>query len=245
MAERSGDTALASRSELRFSLTMIRLVLFDIDGTLIKTGGAGEKAFAKVCEQEFNIPNATENLHFAGRTDPAIVRDFFREFRIEPTPEHFARFFSAYVIWLERLLTTLDGTVLPGVHDLIAAFRAMAHQPLIGLLTGNIKQGAELKLTHYRLWESFSMGAYGDDHEDRNQIAAIARDRGAKLLGSKLYGEEILVIGDTPRDVECAKAIDAKVLAVATGVFSVDQLSSCKPHWLVPNLAGVNANDLV
>jgi phosphoglycolate phosphatase len=224
---------------------MIKLVLFDIDGTLIKTGGAGEKAFAKVCEQEFNIPNATENLNFAGRTDPAIVRDFFRGFHIEPTPEHFARFFSAYVIWLERLLTTLDGIVLPGVHELIAAFRSAPHRPLIGLLTGNIKQGAQLKLTHYRLWDSFAMGAYGDDHEDRNQIAAIARDRGARLLGSKLRGEEILVIGDTPRDVECGKAIDAKVLAVATGIFSVDQLRSCKPRWLVSNLAEVKAHELV
>jgi len=224
---------------------MIRLILFDIDGTLIKTGGAGEKAFAKVCEQEFNIPNATENIRFAGRTDPAIVREFFQLFGIAPTPEHFARFFSAYVIWLERMLLTLDGNVLPGVHELIAAFRAMSHRPLIGLLTGNIKQGALLKLTHYRLWDSFAMGAYGDDHEDRNQIAAIARDRGAKLLGTKLPGEEILVIGDTPRDVECGNAIQAKVLAVATGIFSVDQLRSCKPHWLVPNLAGVNAHELL
>ena len=74
---------------------MIRLILFDIDGTLIKTGGAGEKAFAKVCEREFNIPDATKDLNFAGRTDPAIVRDFFKQFGIAPTPEHFARFGAA------------------------------------------------------------------------------------------------------------------------------------------------------
>lgn len=224
---------------------MIKLVLFDIDGTLIKTGGAGEKAFARVCLQEFNVLNATENLHFAGRTDPAIVRDFFKEFNIEPTPEHFARFFSAYVIILEKMLGTLDGTVLPGARELIAAFQAMRHRPLIGLLTGNIKQGAELKLRHYRLWDSFAMGGYGDDHEDRNQIAAIARERGAKLLGTKLRGEEIVVIGDTPRDVECAKAIDAKVLAVATGIFSVEQLRKCQPHWLAANLTEVNIDELV
>ena len=223
---------------------MIKLVLFDIDGTLIKTGGAGEKAFGQVCLQEFNIPNATENLHFAGRTDPAIVRDFFKLFGIEPTPEHFARFFSAYVIILEKILGTLDGTVLPGARELVAAFQTMAHRPLIGLLTGNIKQGAQLKLTHYRLWDSFAMGAYGDDHEDRNQIAAIARNRGAKLLGTKLRGEEVLVIGDTPRDVECGRAIDAKVLAVATGIFSINQLSECKADWVVPNLSEVNAHEL-
>lgn len=215
---------------------MIRLVLFDIDGTLIKTGGAGERAFAKVCELEFNVPNATKDLHFAGRTDPAIVRDFFKQFGIAQTPEHFARFFSAYVIWLEKILATLDGTVLPGARELIAAFEATPHRPVIGLLTGNIKQGAQLKLTHYRLWDLFAMGGYGDDHEDRNQIAAIARDRGSELVGDKLRGEEILVIGDTPRDIECGRAIGAKILAVATGIFSVDQLRPHGAHWTAGNL---------
>jgi phosphoglycolate phosphatase len=222
---------------------MIRLILFDIDGTLIKTGGAGEKAFAKVCEREFNVPDATRHLHFAGRTDPSIVRDFFEKFGIAATPEHFTRFFSAYVIWLEKILGTLDGSVLPGVRELIAGFQAMAHRPVIGLLTGNIKQGAQLKLTHYRLWDSFTMGAYGDDHEDRNQIAAIARDRGSQIL-PQLRGEEILVIGDTPRDIQCARAIDAKILAVATGIFTMAQLREFQPHWLVPDLTGVAADQL-
>jgi phosphoglycolate phosphatase len=219
---------------------MIRLVLFDIDGTLIKTGGAGEKAFAEVCKREFNVPDATRHLHFAGRTDPSIVRDFFQQFGIAPTPETFARFFSAYVIWLEKILGTLDGSVLPGVRELVAAFQGMAHCPVIGLLTGNIKQGAQLKLSHYRLWDLFAMGGFGDDHEDRNQIAAIARDRGSKIIGAQLKGEEILVIGDTPRDVECGRAIGAKVLAVATGIFSVDQLRECAPDWVVPSLAAVS-----
>jgi len=220
---------------------MIRLVLFDIDGTLIKTGGAGEKAFAKVCEREFNIPNATKDLNFAGRTDPAIVRDFFKQFGIAQTPQHFARFFSAYVIWLETILTTLDGTVLPGARELVAAFQAMPRRPVIGLLTGNIKQGAQLKLSHYRLWDLFAMGGYGDDHEDRNQIAVIARDRGSKMIGSPLCGEEILVIGDTPRDIECGRAIGARILAVATGSFSLDQLRAHQPDWVRENLAGLDA----
>jgi phosphoglycolate phosphatase len=222
---------------------MIRLILFDIDGTLIKTGGAGEKAFAKVCELEFNVPEATKNLNFAGRTDPAIVRDFFSEFDIPATPENFTRFFSAYVIWLEKILVTLDGTVLPGARELVAGFAAMTHKPVIGLLTGNIKQGAQLKLGHYRLWDAFAMGAYGDDHEDRNQIAVIARERGSKMLGGPLRGEEILVIGDTPRDVECGNAIDAKVLAVATGIFSADQLRKYTPHRVVSDLTEVSADE--
>ena len=87
---------------------MIRLVLFDIDGTLIKTGGAGEKAFAKVCATEFNVPDATKHLHFADRTDPSIVRDFFVRSAIEPSPENFRKFFSAYVFWLEKILWELE-----------------------------------------------------------------------------------------------------------------------------------------
>lgn len=223
---------------------MFRLVLFDIDGTLIKTGGAGEKAFGKVCEQEFNVPDATRHLHFAGRTDPSIVRDFFKQFAIPPTPENFTRFFSAYVIWLEKMLAALEGSVLPGVRELIAGFQSLPHRPVVGLLTGNIKQGAQLKLKHYRLSDEFAMGGFGDDHEDRNQIAVIARDRGAKLIGTQLRGEEILVIGDTPRDVECGRAIEAKVMAVATGIFSVEQLRACKPEWVVANLDGVKAAEL-
>lgn len=224
---------------------MIRLVLFDIDGTLIKTGGAGEKSFGKVCEREFNVSEATKNLNFAGRTDPSIVRDFFGQFGIPATAENFTRFFSAYVLWLEKILSTLDGSVLPGVHQLIAAFQAMPHRPLLGLLTGNIKQGAQLKLEHYKLWDRFAMGGFGDDHEDRNQIAVIARDRGAKMLGTPLRGDEILVIGDTPRDVACGKAIDAKVLAVATGTFSTEQLRDCQPHWAVPDLTQIAAAELM
>src|SRR5215510_6892572 len=120
---------------------MIRLVLFDIDGTLIKTGGAGEKAFARVAATEFNIADGTKNLYFAGRTDPSIVRDFFAQFQIEPSAKNFQRFFTAYVFWLEKILQELDGQVLPGVDSLIDDFTGSAQPPTIGLLTGNIRRG--------------------------------------------------------------------------------------------------------
>lgn len=217
---------------------MIRLVLFDIDGTLIKTGGAGEKAFAKVCATEFDIPDATKNLYFAGRTDPSIVRDFFGQFGIEPSAKNFQKFFTAYVFWLEKILKELDGQVLPGVASLIDGFAGAAQPPTIGLLTGNIRRGAELKLRRYGLWERFvtDAGAFGDDHEDRNGLAVIARERCCALLSCDLKGSEILVIGDTPRDVACGQAIGAKVLAVATGTYSVDALRACNPTWTIPDL---------
>lgn len=223
---------------------MVRLVLFDIDGTLILSGGAGEKAFARVCEREFGIENGTANLNFAGRTDTSIIRDFFKQFAIAPTPENFRRFLDHYVFLLDHLLRQLNGTVLPGVHRLIDELRTLPQPPLLGLLTGNIVLGAEIKLRHYALWELFETGGFADDHEDRNQIAHAARNRANRILRRDLKGSEIVVIGDTPRDVECANAIGAKSLAVATGKYSVKDLLPEKATWTLPNLAKLSASDL-
>ena len=215
---------------------MIRLILFDIDGTLIATGGAGERAFAEVCRAEFGVLNGTLRLHFAGRTDPSIVRDFFTNHEIEPSPENFRRFFDRYVFQLEHLIGKLDGRVLPGVHTWLAALGARTSPPLLGLLTGNISLGARIKLSHFGLWELFETGAFGDDHEDRNQIAQVARARARKRIGDDLRDEEILVIGDTPRDIECARAIGAKALAVATGSYTHDELRALRPEWATKTL---------
>jgi phosphoglycolate phosphatase-like HAD superfamily hydrolase len=219
---------------------MIRLVLFDIDGTLIATGGAGEKAFGQVCHAEFGIAGAGAKLHFAGRTDPAIVRDFFGHHSIEPSQGNFQRFFDRYVFHLDHMLGQLNGRVLPGVHEWIEELRALPQPPVIGLLTGNILLGAQLKLSHYALWGGFVMGAFGDDHEDRNELARIAYARGRKRLGKNLRGEEILVIGDTPRDIECARAIDARVLAVATGQYTVEQLATHQPDYVAKTLPQIS-----
>ncbi|MBK7999273.1 MAG: HAD hydrolase-like protein [Verrucomicrobia bacterium] len=223
---------------------MVRLVLFDIDGTLILSGGAGEKAFAQVCETEFGIPNGTANLNFAGRTDTSIIREFFNQFQIAPSPANFQRFLDHYVFRLDHLLGQLRGTVLPGVHAMLRNLEALPEQPLLGLLTGNIRLGAQIKLTHYHLWTCFRTGAFADDHEDRNQIAAVARDRGNQLLGRDLDGSEILVIGDTPRDVECANAIGARSIAVATGKFSREELLREKANWTVETLMDVSVREV-
>jgi phosphoglycolate phosphatase len=223
---------------------MIRLILFDIDGTLIATGGAGERAFAEVCRAEFGVLNGTLGLHFAGRTDPSIVRDFFSRHDIEPSPQNFRRFFDRYVFHLEHLLGQLDGRVLPGVHTWLSALAARTPPPLLGLLTGNIGLGARIKLGHYGLWGRFETGAFGDDHEDRNQLARIARDRARVRLGDDLRGDEILVIGDTPRDLECARAIDGKALMVATGSYSFDELRAQRPNWAVKTLEQISPADV-
>ena len=216
---------------------MVRAVLFDIDGTLIHSGGAGEKAFGRVCETEFGVPNGAARLHFAGRTDPSIVRDFFQQHHIAPSADNFQRFFDRYVFQLDHLLGELNGSILPGVHEMIRGLSALPRPPLIGLLTGNIRLGAQIKLSHYRLWDFFRTGGFGDDHEDRNQIAVVARERAGRTLRKPLDGGEILVIGDTPRDIECAKAIGARSLAVATGKYSTHQLQKESPTWAMDSLA--------
>jgi phosphoglycolate phosphatase len=224
---------------------VIKLVLFDIDGTLIRTGGAGVKAFEETFAEVFNLPNATKTLHFAGRTDVSLVRECFTQHHVATTQENFDRFFAAYPDRLQRLLGTLPAQVLPGIQAFLNELYALDNRPVIGLLTGNIRRGAELKLRHLGLWERFETGAFADDHEDRNCIAAAAKERGESLIGRSLHGEEILVIGDTPHDITCGKSIGAKVLAVATGVHSREELAQAKPTWAVDQITQLTVAEVL
>lgn len=223
---------------------MVRLVLFDIDGTLVHTGGAGIKAFARVFATEFNLPNGVERIKFAGRTDVNLVREFFLLHNIPPSAENFRRFFERYVFWLDHILAQSETEACPGVAQMLRALRALPQPPLIGLLTGNIQLGAEIKLRHFDLWREFELGAFADDHEERDQIAHAARRRAGRVLKRELRGEEIVVIGDTPLDIRCGRAIGAKVVAVATGGATLDELRPHKADWLVKDLEAVTAQEV-
>lgn len=223
---------------------MVRLVLFDIDGTLVHTGGAGIKAFAKVFATEFKAPNGVDRMKFAGRTDVNLVREFFTLNRIEPSAENFQRFFERYVFWLDHILRDSETAACLGVFEFMNALRELPHPPTFGLLTGNIRLGAEIKLRHFDLWQEFETGGFADDHEDRDQIAHAALRRGSRVLGSELRGEEVLVIGDTPLDIRCGRAIGAKVLAVATGGATWSELKQHRPDRLVEDLRQVAANEI-
>jgi phosphoglycolate phosphatase len=224
---------------------MVRLVLFDIDGTLVRTGGAGVKAFAKTFASEFEVADGFEHLKFAGRTDIGLVREFFEFHQIKVTPENLQRFFEHYVFWLDHLLTESRTEVCPGVWGLIHDLEALPQAPLLGLLTGNIRLGAEIKLRHFGLWDLFKTGAFGDEHEDRGQIAALALGRGSRILGTDLRGDEVLVIGDTPLDIRCARAIGAKALAVASGGADLAELERHQPDWAIKDLRAITVREVV
>ncbi len=223
---------------------MIKLVLFDIDGTLIHTGGAGMKAFATAFKTEFGIRDGSENLKFAGRTDVSLVREFFQHNLIDPSKENFSRFFTAYIRLLETEVRESEGGIFPGVHQWIAELRQLPEPPSIGLLTGNLRRGAEIKLRHYDLWHEFPFGGFADDHEERDCIAAVAKQRGEQALTRTLSGAEVVVIGDTPLDVRCARAIKAKVVAVATGGHTLSELEHHHPDWAVSDLTKLSVREV-
>ncbi|MDB6021995.1 MAG: haloacid dehalogenase [Pedosphaera sp.] len=223
---------------------MIRLVLFDIDGTLLHTNAVGISAFAKTLEMQFNVRNGTDGLKFAGRTDSGLVREIFLKHNIEPSKNNFGLFFDCYADWLAHLLAESGGEICPGAPALIAGLQSLSKPPLLGLLTGNIRLGAEIKLRHFDLWDIFATGAFADDHEERNGIAAIAHQRGARMLGENLRGDQTLVIGDTPLDIACGRAIGAKVLAVATGGSPLAELQMHRPDWTVADLTKITAEEV-
>ena len=223
---------------------MVRLILFDIDGTLVNTGHAGTRAFAKTFATEFNLHHGSEKMKFAGRTDVSLVREFFRIHGLDESPAHFRQFFDRYVFWLDQILAHSTGQACPGIFELIRELKSLPQPPVLGLLTGNIQLGAEIKLRKYGLWESFQFGGFADDHEDRNHIAVAALERGRRVLGPNLQPQEIIVIGDTPFDVRCGKFIGAKTLAVATGGSKLDELMTCAADWTVQDLTYVNVLEI-
>jgi phosphoglycolate phosphatase len=224
---------------------VVKLILFDIDGTLIRSGGAGVRAFEKTFTEIFGLRDATKRMKFAGRTDVSLVREAFRLFDVDPAEENFRRFFEHYPVFLHELLQTTTGGVCEAILPLIEELQQAPEKPVLGLLTGNIRRGAELKLSHYNLWHHFTTGAFADDHEDRNCIASMAQQRGEEAIGGKLRGEEIVVIGDTPLDISCAQSIGAKVLAVGTGEYSRAELAKSNPTWSVDHVGQLEVHDLL
>jgi phosphoglycolate phosphatase len=215
----------------------MHIFLFDIDGTLINTGGAGIGAFKLAMADQFGVAELSK-VPFAGRTDRAIVGDLFLRHGVDNSPENWQRFVEAYVEALERVLPSCQGEVLPGVVRLLQELDDR-DDVVIGLLTGNVREGARLKLTHYELFHHFPFGGFGDRHCDRNDVAAEALVAARQFLASEDDGNAVYVVGDTPADIACARAIGAKVVAVATGLPDVATLAAEEPDVLLDDLTDV------
>jgi phosphoglycolate phosphatase-like HAD superfamily hydrolase len=209
---------------------------FDIDGTLLSSGGAGKAAMEAALVTEFGAVSLTDGVPFAGRTDRAIVRDLFQLHGIEESAPHWQRFLTAYLQHLPGCLENHEGKVLPGIAALLACFQERG-DVAVGLLTGNVRAGAQLKLGHYGLYHHFAFGGFGDDHLTREDVAREALSAVRTHLNEAVDCEQIWVIGDTPLDIRCARAIGARAVAVATGWHTVDMLAAEAPDLLLADLS--------
>ncbi len=216
------------------------LVLFDIDGTLLTSGGAGERALQLGLNDSFGIDDDMKDVEIAGRTDSGIARQVLSKHDLPETSENITRFLDGYLHHLARLLPDTKGRLLPGVVPLLDALKARS-DAVLGLLTGNLERGAELKLMHYGVWHYFEFGAYADDHHDRNELGRFARARAVERHGREFAADEIFVLGDTPHDIACARAFGAQAIGIATGVFSRAQLAGSNPDVLFDDLSDLPA----
>jgi phosphoglycolate phosphatase len=216
-----------------------RLVLFDIDGTLLTTDGVAPRAFRSALEHVFGTSGPPHGYSFAGKTDPQIARDLLH---LAGVPEDLQRrrlpeVWTHYTSELERQIASEPPRVYPGVRELV---HHLHEEPgaVLGLLTGNLRDGARIKLEHAGFdFERFAVGAFGSDHAERRELPALAVARAEQRFGRRFDGKSVVVIGDTPLDVACGEHLGVRTIAVATGSYSEDDLRPCGPDYLLPDLA--------
>jgi len=209
----------------------MHVLLFDIDGTLINTRGSGLESLRLAFLDVFgSCPPA--QIPTCGRTDRGIARDLFSAQQVEDSPENWERFRNAYLRHLREQLPRRQGHVLPGVTDLLNRLSARS-DVAVGLLTGNVAEGARLKLAHFGLGHHFSFGGYGERFPDRNAVAEDALSAARQALNGAVRLDRTWVIGDTTLDIQCARHIGAKAVAVATGLPEKAELAGAQPDVLL------------
>ncbi|MFZ5806923.1 MAG: HAD hydrolase-like protein [Verrucomicrobiota bacterium] len=212
-----------------------KLLLWDIDGTLISTAGAGICAFLKAASRLYGMEATIDGIPCAGRTDTKIAVDMLKKYGVEITEPNIQNLLQAYIEELPGELPRYQGKVFPGVLEILRQSQQRG-DIVTGLLTGNLARGAELKLSHYKIWQYFSFGAFADDSANRNELGPIALKKAHAQYGIQFSPENVYIIGDTPHDIECAQAIHAHSIAVATGGYKSEHLSPHNPTVLWENL---------
>jgi phosphoglycolate phosphatase len=209
-----------------------RLVLFDIDCTLIDSHGAGGRAILRAIKDVYGVEGELGDYSFHGRTDPGIISDLATLWGGgEPGDRLVDGCIARYVELLHHEIDGGEVETLPGIRELVTALAA-DRRALVGLLTGNVLEGARLKLEPTGLYSLFRVGAYGSDSALRAELPAVAVARAEALTGRRYAGKDVVVIGDTPADVECGASLGVTAVAVATGRHGVDELAACAPDHL-------------
>lgn len=209
----------------------MKLVLFDVDGTLLSASGAGRRSLDRAMRDVYGTSGPIDSYDFRGGTDPQIIRDLLGRAGLDEAaiaagePAVYRR----YAELLEAEIGDGRGVSLyPGVRELVETLAAR-DDVIVGLLTGNIEPGARIKIRPTGLWPLFRLGAFGSDHADRNCLPRVAADRAEELMGRAFLGPDTVIIGDTPRDIGCARAFGAMAIAVATGWHSLEDLAVHRP----------------
>jgi phosphoglycolate phosphatase len=219
------------------------LILFDIDGTLLLSGRAGMRAMSRAFDATFGITNAFEGQHFGGRTDSFLVSRALQAAGLPDTAEQHERFKQAYIPLLAEEIEhpgTGHKGLMPGARELLDALDLYPDVHM-ALLTGNYREAAEIKLQHFEIWDYFEWGAFSDDAADRNELVPIACRRAETYDIPMEAIERVIVIGDTPHDIECARVARAKSIAVATGGYTVEQLKEFGADVVLPDLSDTEA----
>jgi len=211
----------------------LKLLLFDIDLTLIDSARSGRRAMTLAFEKLFGIKDGMDKVNFAGRTDRVIFRDALAYQGLEWQKEKEENFKSVYFEKLKIEIAKPNSAkhLEPGVLELLNEL-SQREDVFLGLLTGNWRQGAQIKLEHFNLYHFFELGAFADDSENRNELPQSAAQRFSEKTGLSISSENVFIIGDTPLDIACAKSFDAKSVAVATGFFSYEDLEAAQPDFL-------------
>ena len=225
--------------------TLVRLLLFDIDGTLVLTGGAGSRAMARAFKETHGLDEALKTVDLAGRTDRIIIRDALTQAGLDVHIDEaeLRRFRQAYVACLREEIHR-DGVghrgLLPGVRPLLEAL-SQRDDVRLALLTGNFRDSAEIKLAAFDVWRYFAWGAFADDAIERDDLIGIAHARHADEHGAAIAPDAVVIIGDTPHDIRCARAGGAKAVAVATGKYDLAALERHAPDVLFKDLTDTEA----
>lgn len=219
---------------------MRKLILFDIDGTLAR-GGPAKEAFGVAMMATFGTVGTIESFDFSGKTDPQIARELLVAANVDDSviDTGLPVLWNSYISELKTRIVANPMKLLPGVGDLIENLH-LADDVALGLVTGNIARGARIKLGSVGLAEHFHVGGYGCDHEVRDHLPGIALDRAADTWGITFSEESVVVVGDTPRDVQCGKHHGAKTVAVATGHFDGSQLKETGADVVLQDLSDVD-----